>query len=240
MSLLIFILAVITGISFIIFVISIIFIIVERNNSRKRNNWIAIGVLFFLISLGTFIYNIKIITDLLMDKTEVLARGTVDFLGEHLAARHSESDFLDYLKKIQPKEAVIPSPYFYCAGFKNLKRMPLIYPYSIESNDSLISGNIRDESNIKNIFGETNRSKEVIENVSYFYVNSTVLVTASVSDGISNDTLFRVLNFKSKEITKYENRAELKSCIQNMGINHPIEMTSIRDYWNKFKNEKEM
>ena len=56
-----------------------------------------------------------------------------EVLCEHLSAKYRDTAFLESIKQMQPLSVSIPYAYYYCTGFQDYYRMPLIYPYSVIS-----------------------------------------------------------------------------------------------------------
>lgn len=224
------------SLSFLCLMISTILAIVNRKNRTRRNSFIFITIVFSVITLCTASYIsyktflfAKNKTSQLVQNTEDFGKDFVDALGEHLAARYMDTPYLDSLKNIQPETISIPPSYFYCAGFRDYYRMPLVYPYSIIAIDSIDKGCLSDETGINNIFNESNSSKEVINNIIKFVFSKEYLMAET------DEESFILLNFENGNIQKFESKDELHKYLNKQNIVLPDTMMTITQYYSLFR-----
>lgn len=214
-------------------VIMITIAIVKQANKKVRNYCIVASAIAFLFAGGLTVYTSQKAFIKIKEKGSETTHLLVEAFAEHLSAHYPNSFYMDSIKNIQPDNVKIPIPYFYCAGFSNYDRMPLIYPYSMVSVDSLLVGEIKDETGLDNIFNDASKSTSVITNISKFYFDKNLIATESVSDH-NQDTLFNVLEFDSKQTYKFAERSALDKFLTSKGYNLPIKMMNIKDYHQKF------
>lgn len=169
--------------------------------------------------------------------TTVKASGTkvadivVEATAEVLSSRYSESAFMDSIISVQPKDKNIPSPYFYCCGFRDYQRMPLIYPYSMIIINADKYASIVDETNVKNVFASNNGSKDIIANVSKFLFNQLFLIGKQYN---SNSTKYFLLKFDTGELITFDKEKEIKKYLENMGIGYPDNLFTPTEYFKRF------
>lgn len=186
---------------------------------KKNFKWgLIISILLLILSVISGI-NFMIKT---VYKVKDTGSDFVEALSEHLSRRHPDSTYLDSIKHLQPKDISIPVSYFYCAGFHDYYRIPLIYPYSMITIDDLKLASIEDEAGIKNVFNESNSSKSVISNISEFWFNRDIIVAKTIE---LQDTIlvrFAVLTFNTNQVQWLNNKEALNQYL----CNHNIDTTT--------------
>ena len=217
-----------------IFIVCSVIAVIKRNTKEVRNKSIIAAVIFLFLGIATSVYLSIKTFHVVIDQGAEVGNSFVDALGEHLSGRHFDTPFLDSIKGIQPNNAEIPNPYFYCAGFRDYYRMPLIYPYALVSIDDVKLGYLTDESGIKNIFNESNRRKSILGDITRLSFNSDYLLVEIDSEQDNKSEKYAVLNLKNEEIVKFESKELFDNFTDSINYTPFVPWISVKGYYYRF------
>lgn len=218
---------------------SFIFIIVIYIQ-KKIISRIAILSLICFLFIAVFsggylaVKAVKKTKDVVADVGKEAADNFVGALAEHLSGRHPESLFLDSIKSIQPENKNIPAPYFYCAGFRDYYRTPLIYPYSLIAIDDQTSGTIEDESKVDNVFVSNEGSKQLMHRITNFWFDRNILVAKATVSWDQDSIHYITLQFTTKELKTFATKEEADNYLIKQGMDTTYQMTTPLTYYRRF------
>lgn len=225
-----------SGLLIIVSAISIIVIYVQK----KRVNRTSLASLIFFIFVAVFsggylvVKAVKKTKDVVVDVGKESADVFVEALAEHLSGRHPESAFLDSIKNIQPDNIDIPVTYYYCAGFRDYYRMPLVYPYSMVTIDDLAEASIEDESKVKNVFVSSEGSEQIMHSITNFWFNRNILIAKANVTWEQDSTHYITLKFTTKELKKFATKADVNTYLITQRIDTTYQMMTPLTYYRKF------
>lgn len=147
-----------------------------------------------------------------------------------ISGKYPDSPFMDSLKAMQPDSITIPDTYFTYPGLRDYFRMPLIYPYSIRAIDDLAYGYLHDESGIKYIAKDANKSKQVISNITEFSFDKNTMTGKTEGDSLP----YFVFHFKNGKTERFRHENEINIHISQLGLDTTKPMITIGEYYRKF------
>lgn len=162
---------------------------------------------------------------------EVVDKG-LDIFTNTLAGRNTHTPFMDTLRSMQPTDKVIPDSYLSYAGFRDYYRMPLIYPYSLNSIDDMAYGQINDESGISYIAKDANKSKQLIHGITSFTFDKKLLLAKTESFS-GDDIKYILFYFETGQFVEFETKVALIDKAKSLKFETDKPWITIKEYYFK-------
>ncbi|SHF92775.1 hypothetical protein [Dysgonomonas macrotermitis] len=213
---------------------SLIIAVVKRRNRNTLSLSLGIAFLAIIGGISSAGYLSYMLGTVLMKETKDGANVFVEAMSEVLSSRFPESSFMDSIKSLQPTAGKIPPPFFYSCGFRDYYRMPLVYPYSMIVIDADDYASIQDESLVKNAFASTNSAETVLNGVTEFTFDRKHLLACCESRWDSAKVEYVVLDFGSKDISKFKSKAQMNDYLDSIGVEPYVPRFMPMQYYNRF------
>jgi len=157
---------------------------------------------------------------------------SLDVFTNALSGRSTNTPYMYTLKSMQPTAKVIPDSYLSYAGFRDYYRMPLIYPYSLCTIDDMIYGQINDESGIKYIAKDANKSKQVVHGITSFTFDNKLLLAKTGALSL-DEAIFILFHFESGKIEEFDTKEALIERASSFNFDTENRWITIKEYYFK-------
>ncbi|MDR2951358.1 MAG: hypothetical protein LBV71_19395 [Prevotella sp.] len=213
--------------------IAIVWTIMKWNNKQNRSVGCAIIFLLFIVIIGCgTIVTIKTL-NFFKNATPASVEKGMEIFSEIATVRHSDSNFMDSIKSLQPVDRIIPETYFTYAGLRDYYRMPLVYPFSMSTIDVLDYGTINDESGIKHIAKDADKGKQLFGGITSFTFDKRLLM-AKVESYSGNEIKYILLDFNTGQKEEFYTEPELKEKAAALGFDISKAWMTVKEYYYKF------
>ncbi|WP_029903760.1 hypothetical protein [Prevotella sp. 10(H)] len=212
-------------------IVAFFWAIVKWNNRKSRDTGCLLAILFLILAIISGIFLVyKGVNTVIEEAPKVKDRAILSANGV-FTTYFEDSPYMNSLKDMQPADSIIPDTYFTYGGtFKKKYRIPLIYPYSINSNREPDYGALNDESGIKNISKEPNRAKRLISNITIFAFDKNFLIAKTVPPSQS-DIKYIIFHFVTKETEVFDNETDMKRKAQELGFDNTKSMERVSTHY---------
>lgn len=216
----------------VISIAAIVWAVIRWKKSSSRNTGCGFAFLFFILATICGVASVvKFIEFAKENKPDSDAlEKSLDNFTNFVSGKYADSPFMDSLKSMQPENIEIPTTYFTYPGFRDYYRMPVIYPYSISTIDNLIYGTLNDESGIKFIAKDANRSKPLLGNILEFSFDKNTMIGKTGNDSLP----YFIFHFKNGKTERFQHENNLKTSASHLGFDTIKPMTTVREYYIQF------
>lgn len=215
---------------------SFIWALIRWSDKKSRDTGCLLSLLFLVLSILCSSYLVYNGMHFLKKKTPSIKEGVTNTLSECISS-FPDTDFMNKLKKMQPKGKDIPNSFFTYPGVCDYFRMPLIYPYSLSAIDCLDNGYINNETGIKNIRLKNEPNNVIIEDIEAFIFNQTILLAKiQLSPTEKENFNYILLSFEKGTIEYFKEEETLLYKASLLGFDTTQPMTTVKEYYNSFFN----
>lgn len=137
-----------------------------------------------------------------------------------------------FLEALQPVEKNVPQSYMLFLGLREMYyRCPLVYPYSINSNNGLEWGTLKNETGIEKIYDSINAPTMVADSIVRFSFSKKLFLGEQFPSG------YVLLHFDSGVVERFASEDAVRKRTAMLGFEPKQKTTDMADYFDLFWRE---
>ncbi len=129
-----------------------------------------------------------------------------------------------------------PQEYYTYFGYYDWYRMPLVYPFSMNSIDNIEYGHLANEENINSLKTDFNDTEQIFCcSIKRFTFDRTLflgILTPQYNDSVG--VQYVMMEFNNGSTQYFDSKKELLEAAAQKNFNGSKDFISVREYWNKF------
>lgn len=219
--------------------------IVLRKDLRKRNNWLVVLGVSFMVTSGAGLYGVvklaKKAVDKMEEATELVSDEWAEMERKNALAKEDRiakrTKHIAWLKGMEPDhfQNKVPKAFYSSFGFRDWYRIPIVYPYSFVCIDVVDHGALYNDVNSEDFSVDNHNSISTsLKEIRKFSMNKTHLMGEFESRWDSAEKGFVIFQFSNGMSQEFDSYDEFLPEANKHGFDTLQPMMTLREYWDLF------